>query len=245
MKCTLASLAQRIGNLGGLSRQGVIVTSRWVRTHPLPSGSRRVLWLLPASVMIGAGVASLAAAGLGVAPYDVGISAIAHHTLLSFGQSSWAMSGTLFLLAAMLGVRPTSRSLGLIFLNGLTIDIALQIVSEPQGLGARIGLAAFGAAILVVGVATVVYQAAAGGAFEALMQAAEKHGRSPVVVRSALEVGSLVLGAIAGGSIGVMTVIIALTIGPAIGLGLQAFDDHRLGRDERLAAAQPECQSVS
>jgi uncharacterized membrane protein YczE len=245
MKRTLASLPQRIVDLGGLSRQGVIVTSRWVRTHPLPSGSRRVLWLIPASVMIGAGVASLAAANLGVAPYDVGISAIARHTPLSFGQASWAMSGTLFLLAALLGVRPTSRSLALIFLNGLTIDIALQIVSEPQGLVAQIGLAAFGAAILVVGVATVVYQAAAGGAFEALMQAAEKHGRRPVAVRSALEIGSLVIGAIAGGSIGVMTVIIALTIGPAIGFGLQAFDDHRLGREVRLAAVQSERQSVS
>ncbi len=234
MKAAISPLIGWIESVGGLSRQGVISTSNWVRTHPIPTGPRRVLWLLPASVMIGAGVASLTAADLGVAPYDVALSAVAQRTPLSFGQAAWAVSGSLFALAALLGVRPTSRTIALTFLNGLTIDIARQIVVAPDSAVARFGLAVFGAVILALGVATVVYQAAAGGAFEALMQAAENRGRRPLVIRSALEVGFLIAGAAAGGSFGPMTVAIAVTIGPAIGAGLQAYEDHRVGRELRL-----------
>jgi uncharacterized membrane protein YczE len=184
--------------------------------------------------MIGVGVAALTAANLGVAPYDVALSAIDQRTPLSFGQASWLFSGSLFLVASILGVRPTSRSLAFIFLNGLTIDIARQVIVAPDALGARIGLAAFGASILVTGVATVVYNSSAGGAFEAIMQAAENHGRRPHAVRSFLELGFLAAGAIAGGSFGPMTVLIAVSIGPSIGAGLQAFEDHQAGRELRL-----------
>ena len=237
MKLALNSLTRGLGNIGGLSRQGVIATSRWVRTHPLPSGSQRALWLIPASVMIGAGVASLAAAGLGVAPFDVALSAIARRTPLSFGQAAWALSGTLFLVAAIFGVRPTGRSLGFMLLNGLTIDIALQVIVAPENLLSRIALSFIGTVVLAIGVATVVHQSAAGGAFESIMTVAEQRGRDPLIIRTLLEVTFLIAGALLGGAFGPMTVIIALSIGPAIRAGLQAYDDHHTGRDIRRSTA--------
>lgn len=236
MRALFSRLITALDRIGGLSRQGVIGTSRWVRHHPIPSGPRHALWLLPASVMIGIGVACLTAADLGVAPYDVAISAIEVHTPLSFGQAVWALSCSLFAIAAVLGVRPTARSLSFMLLNGLTIDAARAVVVAPDETGLRVALAAVGTVILVCGVATVVYQAAAGGSFESIMKVAEKHGRNPLVVRSVLEISFLVGGAAAGGAFGPVTVVIALGMGPAIGAGIQAFEDHRVGREFRLGS---------
>ena len=47
-------LVRRLEQIGGLSRQGVIATSRWVQDYRLPTASQQVLWLFPASAMIGA-----------------------------------------------------------------------------------------------------------------------------------------------------------------------------------------------
>jgi len=182
----------------------------------------------------------LSAAGLGVAPFDVLLSAIDRRTPLSFGQGAWAVSGALFVGAALFGARPTLRSVVFIVLNGFTIDIARHLIVAPDDLAVRAGLGAAGAAILVAGVATVIHHAAAGGPFESVMTAAQHHGRDPGRVRTALELGALVVGAASGGSFGPMTVLIALSMGPAINFGLQAFADHQHGRDYRLGLAGPE-----
>ena len=232
-------MVRHLERVGGLSRQGVIATSRWVQDYRLPPASQRVLWLFPASAMIGAGVALLMVADLGVSPFDVWLSAVAERTPLSFGQSAWATSGVLFLVAMALGVRPTARSVGFIVLNGFMIDIAATLVVAPEGMATRIGLAASGAVVLASGVATVVRKGAAGGSFEAVMVAAEERGRRPLLVRTLLELGFLGGGIVAGGSFGPMTVVIALGMSPAIGLALQALDDHRVGRELRLAVPEP------
>lgn len=226
-------LIRRLERFGVLSRQGVVATSRWVQDYRLPTASQQVLWLFPASAMIGAGVALLMAAGLGVSPFDVWLSAVAERTPLSFGQSAWATSGVLFLVAVALGVRPTARSVGFIVLNGFMIDIASALVVAPDGLVTRVGLSAIGVIVLASGVATVVRKGAAGGSFEAIMVATERRGRRPLLVRTLLEIGFLLGGIVAGGSFGPTTVVIALGMGPAISTGLQALDDHRVGRELR------------
>lgn len=233
-------LVRRLEQIGGLSRQGVIATSRWVQDYRLPTASQQVLWLFPASAMIGAGVACLMASGLGVSPFDVWLSAVAERTPLSFGQAAWATSGVLFLVAVVLGVTPTARSVAFIILNGFMIDGASVLVVTPDRLSTRIALSTIGAVVLAAGVATVVRKGSAGGSFEALMVAAEQRGGRPLLVRSLLEIGFLAAGIVAGGSFGLMTVVIALGMGPVIGFGLQALDDHRVGRELRLAAQSPE-----
>lgn len=238
MNKLIPSLMERLEDFGGLSRQGVIATSRWAQEHHLPSRSQQILWLIPASVMIGTGVAALSAAGLGVAPFDVLLSAIERRTPLSFGQAAWAVSAVLFAVAAVLGARPTARSALYIVLNGFTIDVARSLIVSPDDLVVRIVLAMAGAVVLATGVATVVYHAAAGGSFESIMRAAEQHGRRPIRVRTILEISFLAIGVAAGGSFGPMTVVMAVSMGPAIGLGLQIFADHRAGRSQRLGGVE-------
>lgn len=221
-----------------MSRQGVIATSRWVLDHPLPTASQQALWLVPASALIGVGVASLSAAGLGLSPFDVWLSALDGLTPLSFGQSAWVTSGVLFLIATFFGVRPTSRSVSFILLNGVTIDLARTLIVEPDALAVRIVMGLGGWMVLVSGVALVVAKGASGGAFEALMQVAERRGRRPLLLRSVLEIGFFVAGLSLGGAFGPMTIVIALGMGPAIATGLQAIEDHRVGRELRLNGSE-------
>lgn len=224
------ALSRRLLSIGSLSRQGVIASSVWLRSHPLPSRSQRVLWLLPASMMIGFGVAFLSAADLGVAPFDVLLSALADRTPLSFGQSGWLVSGSLLAVAAALGERPRLVGMTFVVLNGFTIDLAFQLVVAPVGIVSRVGLALVGAVTLVAGVAVVVHTSATGGPFEAMMVALQRRGHRPQTVRTMMEVTMLTVGIAAGGQFGPMTVVIALCMGPAIATGLQALDDHRVGR---------------
>ena len=230
-------LVRRIENLGGISRQGVVATSRWVQDHPIPTPSQQALWLVPASALIGVGVVSLDAAGLGLSPFDVWLSGLSDITPLSFGQSAWVTSGLLFVVATAFGVRPTSRSVLFIVLNGLSIDLVGTLVVAPDPIGVRFALAAAGWVALVCGVALVVAKGAAGGAFEALMHVAERRGHRPLLLRTALEVGFFVAGLAIGGAFGLMTVVIALSMGPAIVSGLQAIEDHRIGREIRLTGS--------
>lgn len=233
----VSGLVQRVENLGGISRQGVVATSRWVHDHPIPTASQQVLWLVPASVLIGVGVASLDAAGLGLSPFDVWLSGLSDITPLSFGQSAWVTSGLLFVIATAFGVRPTSRSVSFIALNGLSIDLAGSLIVGPDPIGVRIALAAGGWVVLVCGVALVVAKGAAGGAFEALMHVAQRRGHRPLLLRTSLEVGFFVAGLAIGGSFGPMTIVIAFGMGPAIVSGLQAIEDHRTGREIRLSGS--------
>lgn len=222
-----------------MSRQGVIATSRWVQDHPLPTASQQSLWLVPASALIGVGVASLGAAGLGLSPFDVWLSGLAGITPLSFGQSAWVTSAVLFFVATAFGVRPTSRSVSFILLNGLAIDVTSTVLVEPDALITRVAMAVGGWVVLVSGVALVVAKGASGGAFEALMQVAERRGGRPLLLRSSLEIGFFIAGLAIGGAFGPMTIVIALGMGPAIAGGLQAIEDHRIGREIRLSGSDP------
>jgi uncharacterized membrane protein YczE len=220
---------------GGLSRHGVMATARQIRRAPRPSRAVRFAWVVPSTVLIGFGVGLLLAADLGVPPYDVLLSAIAGASPLSHGQAGWAMSGALMLVAVGLGVRPKMVGLAYVFFAGVAVDAARQVIVTPDGIGLRIAMAASGVVLLTAGVAVIVHTSATGGAFELIIEAAGRRGMNPVKARSALELSVLAVGVIGGGSFGVMTVIVAFTVGPMIAITLQAFADHQAGRHARIA----------
>jgi uncharacterized membrane protein YczE len=194
------------------------------------------MWVIPASALIGLGVAFLLAADLGLPPFDVWLSAVDQRTPLSHGQAAWATSAVFFLIAAALGVYPRPVSAVFVLTNGLAVDIARQVVVAPDTIGVRIAMAAVGLLVLIAGVGLIVHTAAAGGAFEAITEAAKRRGVSGTRFRTGLEIAVLVAGVAVGGSFGVATVVIAVGVGPLLAVTMQALSDHRAGRDARLAS---------
>ncbi|MEQ8839410.1 MAG: hypothetical protein RIB98_00355 [Acidimicrobiales bacterium] len=248
MLSRITSFLRLIGR-SGISRHGVIAHARQKAADPrlrppLPASAERLGWVLPASALIGLGVAFLLAADLGLPPFDVWLSAVDQRTPLSHGQAAWASSGLLFGVAAALGVRPTLVSVAFIVANGLAVDIARQIIVPPDTIGVRLAMAAIGIAMLIAGVGLIVHTAATGGAYEAITEAAARRGISPVRFRTGLEVGALAAGVAAGGSFGFVTVIIALGVGPLLAAAMQALADHRAGREARLQSMRSPLHAV-
>ena len=169
------------------------------------------------------------------------MSAIEGRTPLSFGQVGWVTSAVGYLVALVLGVRPTLRGALFVVLNGFTIDACLGVFSAPDGIVERVVMAVGGFGIIVVGVSIIITKVGAGGWIEAWMEAAERRGLDPMRVRTFIEIGLLTAGIVLGGGFGPMTVVIALSVGPAIMVGIQVFVDHQAGRAMRLAeqAADP------
>lgn len=234
----VARLMARLVIWGGISRNGVMASARRLRAAPLPSMAVRFAFVVPASALIGTGVAFLLSADLGVPPYDVLLSAIDQHTALSHGQAAWTMSAIILSAAALFGVRPKPVGIAYVFLTGIAVDLARPIVVGSEAFGVRVAMAALGTSLLAAGIGTIVHTSATGGSFEAVMEVAERRGRSAAAARTMMELSVLLGGILAGGQFGAMTVVLALVLGPTIKLTLQAMDDHRRGRTARLDEKQ-------
>ena len=93
----------------GVGTVGLLGTSVLMRSQLF--GQLSLTRAIVPLALIGIGVASLGAAGLGLSPFDVWLSALDGLTPLSFGQSAWVTSGVLFLIATCFGVRPPRSTL--------------------------------------------------------------------------------------------------------------------------------------
>ena len=162
--------------------------------------------------------------GLGLSPWDVLHQGIAEHTPLSFGAAN-VVVGLLVLvvawaLGATIGVATVANSLLVgAFVQGLTaIDAVNSLADDP--LGVRIALLAV--AMPIYGVASALYLGAwmGAGPRDSLMVVvgARTHVRLGVV-RAGIELLALAAGFALGGTVGIGTVVFALTIGPALEAG--------------------------
>lgn len=240
-------MLRSLSNIGrlGFGRQGALAATRRAfpaRVHP---PMYKAAALAVGSMLIGTGVALLTQARLGLSPYDVLVSGLQPRVGLSFGQTVWLVSAVLFAVAALLGQRPSRWGMAYVLANGLAIDAVAGWVNAPGSLPGR--MLFVGAAIisLALGISIVVHSGSTGGAFELLMRAGELRGLDRGIVRTSLEVGVLVAGLVLGGSFGPATIVLALTIGPLLGVAGVALEDHSRGRTMRQVHADPESRHPS
>jgi uncharacterized membrane protein YczE len=179
--------------------------------------------LLLGIVAIGIAIALSVEAHLGVSPWDVLHQGLAEATGASFGTVV-VVVGLVVLLAWI----PLRQRLGLgTVVNTLSIgfvaDATLHVLPTPDALAVRVLL--LGSAIVVFGVGGGLYIGAGlgPGPRDGLMTAITARGHRLWVVRTVLEVSALGAGFALGGTVGVGTVVIALTIGPLTHLALRRF----------------------
>lgn len=185
-------------------------------------------------MFIGLGVSLFVHGQLGVPAYDVLLTAVRDQLGISLGQAGWLVTGTLFAAAWILGQRPRISGLFYLIGNGLSVDLWLSLINDPDDLFTRVLFVVLGTAALASGVAMVVHAGLTGGAIEQLMNAGSDRGRDPFRVRRGLEIGIVVLGVMLGGDLGPATVFFVLTMSPMLKIGNQALADHRSGRAARL-----------
>ena len=176
--------------------------------------ARRVVQLYLGLVLYGFSASLLVLAGLGLDPWDVFHQGLARHTPLAIGTWAIVVGGGVLLLWIPLRQKPGFGTLSNVVMVGGTMDVVLGVLSPPHALAARI--ACLLAGVLLNGVATGLYIGAGlgPGPRDGLMTGLAARGHSIRVVRTALELTVLATGWLLGGTVGVGTVLYAVSIGP-------------------------------
>ncbi|MGW1211966.1 membrane protein YczE [Streptomyces sp. NPDC002499] len=202
---------------------------------------RRLIQLYVGLVLYGASSALLVVAGLGLEPWNVLHQGLAELTGLTIGVVSIIVGAAVLLLWIPLRQRPGLGTVSNVFVVGLAMDGTLALVPEAHSLAVRIPLML--AAVVVNGAATGLYIAArlGPGPRDGLMTGLHRRtGRSIRLLRTAIEIVVVATGFALGGTVGIGTVLYAVSIGPLAQLFLRVFDvPSASGGSTVVAGVQP------
>ncbi|MEW2270474.1 hypothetical protein AB0925_10810 [Streptomyces griseofuscus] len=185
---------------------------------------RRLVQLYVGLTLYGVSSALLVASGLGLEPWGVLHQGLARRTGLSIGEVSIVVGAAVLLLWIPLRLRPGLGTVSNVFLIGLALDGTLALLPPAHSLLARVPLMLAG--VLLNGAATGLYIAArfGPGPRDGLMTGLhQRTGRSIRLMRTIIEVTVVATGFVLGGTIGVGTVLYALSIGLLAQFFLRVF----------------------
>ncbi|WP_432191641.1 YczE/YyaS/YitT family protein [Streptomyces sp. bgisy027] len=207
-------------------RGGHVLSTQGQVTQGLAQGHlvRRLTQLYTGLALYGASSALLVEAGLGLEPWNVLHQGLAELTGLTIGVVSIIVGAAVLLLWIPLRQRPGLGTVSNVFVVGVAMDGTLALLPEAHSLAVRIPLLVAG--ILLNGVATGLYIAArfGPGPRDGLMTGLHRRtGRSIRLMRTAVEIAVVVTGFALGGTVGVGTLLYALSIGPLAQFFLRVF----------------------
>ena len=186
---------------------------------------RRVVQLVVGLSLFGASVGLMVRAGLGLGPWAVFHQGLSQHVGLSIGLVTNIVGGLMLLFWIPLRQRPGIGTIANILLIGTTADITLWLTPHIDGLVARGAVLVF--AIGLNGVAGGLYLGAGlgPGPRDGLMTGLMRLTGWPIArVRTGIELAALACGWLLGGTVGVGTVLFAVSVGPLLGVFLPLFD---------------------
>ncbi|NGO08243.1 hypothetical protein G5C60_11475 [Streptomyces sp. HC44] len=202
--------------------------------------TRRLLQLYGGLTLYGASSALLVRSGLGLEPWNVLHEGIAERTGLSIGLVLTILGASVLLLWIPLRQRPGLGTISNVLVIGVALDATLALVPDARTLAVRVALMVAG--IVLNGVATGMYIAArfGPGPRDGLMTGLhERTGLSIRLMRTAIEITVVTTGFVLGGTIGIGTILYALSIGPLAQLFLRLFAVPTETGSTVVAAGQP------
>ena len=189
-------------------------------------------------VLYGISDAMMVQARLGLDPWDVLHQGLARQTDHAIGTISVVVGALVLLLWWPLRQWPGIGTASNVVVVGLSMNQALEVLPAQHGDLAQ--PATLAGAILLCGLATGMYISArlGPGPRDGLMTGlAARTGRSIRLTRTVIELVVLIVGWLLGGSVGVGTVLFAISIGPAAQLSCGCFGFRRRpARTERRTA---------
>jgi uncharacterized membrane protein YczE len=181
---------------------------------------QRSVRLLAGLVLFGLGLALLVQAHLGLDPWTVFSQGLSRRTGLSLGTLTVVTSLVVLLLWVPLRQRPGIGTVANALIVGPVLDLGLAVIPVPDGLGWRVALLVL--AVLTTAFATGLYLGAGWGPGprDGLMTGLHALGLPVFAARAMVEITVLAAGWLLGGSVGVATVVFALSIGPLVSRAL-------------------------
>ena len=202
-------------------------SSKSPRAAPRSGTIARFVQLIAGLVLFGASLALLVRSELGLDPWDVFHQGLSVATGLSIGTCTIVAGVVVLLLWIPLRQRPGIGTVANVVLVGLALDGVLFMIPPTGDLVLRWIYLVTG--VVLNGIATGAYIGAGlgPGPRDGLMVGFSRGGRSLRVVRTAIEVSVLIVGWLLGGTVGIGTVLFALTIGPIVHRTVPAFSRDR------------------
>jgi uncharacterized membrane protein YczE len=201
---------------------------------------RRMRWrlaqLYAGLLLYGVSSSLLVLAGLGLDPWDVFHQGLSRTFGLAIGTWAILIGVVVLVLWIPLRQRPGIGTLSNVVLVGGTMDIVLGQVHAPHAMAARIACLVGG--VFLNGVATGAYIGAGlgPGPRDGLMTGFAARGHSIRLVRTGIELVVLATGWLLGGTVGVGTVVYALSIGPLAHVFVPLFARGRPTPEHALEA---------
>ncbi len=196
----------------------------------------RLVQLYAGLVLYGVSSSLLVLSGLGLDPWDVFHQGLARNTPLAIGTWAILVGVAVLLLWIPLRQRPGIGTVSNVVLVGGTMDLVLGHVHAPHGMAVRVLCLVGG--VFLNGVATGAYIGAGlgPGPRDGLMTGLAARGYSIRVVRTGIELAVLATGWALGGTVGVGTVLYALSIGPLAHVFIPFFARGRPTPEHALEA---------
>ncbi len=211
-------------------------------THRVLRGSARIALLVSGSMVIAAGVAVMLWSGLGPGPLDVFIGAVRVRTGLPLAVALWLVIASLVAAAWLMGRRPGPGTIVSPLIVGPTMQVAVSLLrgaEPPDSVAVLVVIHVAAVFVAGVGAGALIVSGLGAGSGELLASAAsDRTGRPEPRLRMAFELTWLVAGVALGGPIGLGTVVVALTIGPAVMVGYRAVDGAVISCRTKLGAAR-------
>ena len=196
----------------------------------------RLVQLYLGLILYGISSSLLVLATLGLDPWDVFHQGLSRTFGLAIGTWAIIVGAVVLLLWIPLRQRPGIGTVSNVVLVGLTMNVVLGHVGAPHAMAARVACLVCG--VFLNGVATGAYLGAGlgPGPRDGLMTGIAARGHSIRVVRTGIEVTVLVTGWLLGGTVGVGTVVYALSIGPLAHVFIPLFARGRPTPEHALEA---------
>ena len=199
--------------------------------------SLRLAQLYGGLLLYGVSSSLLVLGGLGLDPWDVFHQGLSKTFGLAIGTWAIIVGVAVLLLWIPLRQRPGLGTLSNVLLVGGTMDVVLGHTHQPHAMAARVACLVCG--VFLNGVATGAYIGAGlgPGPRDGLMTGLAARGHSIRLVRTGLELTVLATGWLLGGTVGVGTVLYALSIGPLAHVFIPLFARGRPTPEHALEGA--------
>lgn len=189
-----------------------------------PRFPRRLGQLLIGLWLYGWSMAMLVHSELGLDPWDVLHQGISDRTGIPIGTVSVLVS-----FVVILGWIPLRQRLGLgtvlnAILIGSTMDVVIPLLPDPSSTAQQWALLALGLVIAGPGIGMYIGARLGPGPRDGIMTGLAERGPSIRLVRTGIELTALAAGWVLGGTIGIGTVLFAVTVGPNVQFWLHKLD---------------------
>lgn len=186
--------------------------------------NRRLIQLFTGLALYGLSISVMLEAGLGLEPWGVLNEGVTEQTPLSFGLVVCLIGALVLLLWIPLKQKPGFGTLANVVVIGLAVDATAPLIPDIDGYPLRALFLGLG--ILLNGIAGGLYIGAGlgPGPRDGLMTGLARRTGWPLRrVRTGIELTVLAAGWLLGGTVGVGTVLYALSIGPLVQFCLRRF----------------------